>query len=318
MNANVIYGVSNMDSGYGSNYATDLANSVVYGAYGVGSGANSGGSSSSSGGSNQASTPESSIPSGGLVNPAHYLSTQQQAPDPRTPPLTPHDQLDAAGNGLSYTNLDANGYATAAAAAAAAAYQHLNPHAMGQHSLSSASNSSAYQTEYSSGQHQQQSQHHQAAHHQSALGQQHHGQVPHHQAHHGHHHHAHHHQVHMGHVDAGGLNGLSAMAIPTGATPGYGYPDVTQYGARTASGHFSGPYGVGGGALRDQCQVNGMLNLLGAQHPGQHHASASASGANQTQQHPVQQQQQQQQQQQSNMPTYKWMQVKRNVPKPGK
>jgi hypothetical protein len=140
-----------------------------------------------------------------------------------------------------------------------------------------------------------------------------------------------------------GINGLSAaaVAIPTGATAGYGYPDVTQYGARVthpaaaAAGHFGssvGPYGVGvgGPSLRDQCQVNGMLNLVGlgaaaaaaAQHPGQHHnqlqgqSGASGGGGNgggvqPNLNHPVQQQQQ------SNVPTYKWMQVKRNVPKPG-
>ena len=139
------------------------------------------------------------------------------------------------------------------------------------------------------------------------------------------------------------------MAIPTGATAGYGYPDVTQYGARThpamaaaaaaAAGHFTaaGAYhnvgtGGGGGGVRDQCQVNGMLGLAGlgaASGPAggqsqQHHphqasgvvGSASGGvGGGGGNQHPVQQQQQQQQ---SNVPTYKWMQVKRNVPKPGK
>ena len=138
-----------------------------------------------------------------------------------------------------------------------------------------------------------------------------------------------------GHVDGTvGINGLSAaaVAIPTGATAGYGYPDVTQYGARThpAAGHFAstGPY-VGGGTLRDQCQVNGMLNLVGlgaaaaaaGQHPGQHHqlqgqgggggGGGNGGGGQPNLNHPVQQQQ-------SNVPTYKWMQVKRNVPKPGK
>ena len=141
-----------------------------------------------------------------------------------------------------------------------------------------------------------------------------------------------------------GINGLSAaaVAIPTGATAGYGDPDVTQYGARVthpaaAAGHFGssvGPYGVGvgGPSLRDQCQVNGMLNLVGlgaaaaaaAQHPGQHHnqlqgqssgggggGGGNGGGVQPNLNHPVQQQQQ------SNVPTYKWMQVKRNVPKPG-
>ena len=411
MNANVLYGVCNGDGGVGvgygsaSNYATDLAGSVYGGVYGSGSvSSNSGGGSSG-----QASTPESSGPTGGSVlgsvGPPHYLShQQQQTPDPRTPPLTPHDQHTnsgllqsgdvggGSGNGLSYTNLDANGYATAAAAAAAAAAAtaavasyHLSPHSvgtgMGQHSISSVSvgNSSAYQTDYS-GQHHgspnQQQQHHQQLHqqqqqqhhhaqHQHGIQQQqqqqqqhhHHQQQQHHQvhhqSHHGHPHHHHpvhhgHHQVHpamTGHgvvVDGTvGINGLSAaaVAIPTGATAGYGYPDVTQYGARVthpaaAAGHFGssvGPYGVGGPSLRDQCQVNGMLNLVGlgaaaaaaAQHPGQHHnqlqgqsggsggGGGNGGGVQPNLNHPVQQQQQ------SNVPTYKWMQVKRNVPKPG-
>ena len=159
------------------------------------------------------------------------------------------------------------------------------------------------------------------------------------------------HHQHVDHV-TGGLNGLSAaaVAIPTGATAGYGYPDVTQYGARThpamaaaaaaAAGHFTatGTYhsvggggGGGGGSLRDQCQVNGMLGLAGLgaatgvpagvqsqHHPHQASAVGAVSGVGGVSggnQHPVQQQQQQQQ---SNVPTYKWMQVKRNVPKPGK
>ncbi|KZS03902.1 Homeotic labial-like protein [Daphnia magna] len=405
MNANVLYGVCNGDGGVGvgygsaSNYATDLTGSVYGGVYGSGSvSSNSGGGSSG-----QASTPESSGPTGGVlgtVGPPHYLTHQQQqhTPDPRTPPLTPHDQHTNAGllqsgdvgsgsgNGLSYTNLDANGYATAAAAAAAAtaaaASYHLSPHSVGtgmsQHSISSVSvgNSSAYQTDYS-GQHhgspnqqqhhqqlhQQQQQHHHAQHQhgiqqqQQQQQQQHHHHQHHqvhHQNHHGHPHHHHsvhhgHHQVHpamTGHgvvVDGTvGINGLSAaaVAIPTGATAGYGYPDVTQYGARVthpaaaAAGHFSssvGPYGVGGPSLRDQCQVNGMLNLVGlgaaaaaaaqGQHPGQHHNQLQAQsggggggnggGVQPNLNHPVQQQQQ------SNVPTYKWMQVKRNVPKPG-
>uniref|UniRef100_A0A0P6FHE5 Homeobox protein Hox-A1 n=2 Tax=Daphnia magna TaxID=35525 RepID=A0A0P6FHE5_9CRUS len=404
MNANVLYGVCNGDGGVGvgygsaSNYATDLTGSVYGGVYGSGSvSSNSGGGSSG-----QASTPESSGPTGGVlgtVGPPHYLTHQQQqhTPDPRTPPLTPHDQHTNAGllqsgdvgsgsgNGLSYTNLDANGYATAAAAAAAAtaaaASYHLSPHSVGtgmsQHSISSVSvgNSSAYQTDYS-GQHhgspnqqqhhqqlhQQQQQHHHAQHQhgiqqqQQQQQQQHHHHQHHqvhHQNHHGHPHHHHsvhhgHHQVHpamTGHgvvVDGTvGINGLSAaaVAIPTGATAGYGYPDVTQYGARVthpaaaAAGHFSssvGPYGVGGPSLRDQCQVNGMLNLVGlgaaaaaaaqGQHPGQHHNQLQAQsggggggnggGVQPNLNHPVQQQQQ------SNVPTYKWMQVKRNVPKP--
>ncbi|XP_035781253.1 LOW QUALITY PROTEIN: homeotic protein labial-like [Anopheles albimanus] len=66
---------------------------------------------------------------------------------------------------------------------------------------------------------------------------------------------------------------------------------------------------------------NAHLHVQHAMHnpPQSHHAHQSQQ---QTQQHhhhqqqPQQQQQQQQQQNQQNAPTYKWMQVKRNVPKP--
>ena len=71
------------------------------------------------------------------------------------------------------------------------------------------------------------------------------------------------------------------------------------------------PYGghsVVSGVLRDQCQVNGMLSLagLGAGHPA-HQGVGVGNNVNHTGA-----------QQQPNVPTYKWMQVKRNVPKPGK
>lgn len=315
MNANVIYGVCNGDSGVvgysssASSYASDLAG---YGAYSSGSGSNS------SGGNNGSTsvTPDSVVVASSII-PPHY-----HQPDPRTPPLTPHDQqqLQQTGDGLSYTNLDANGYATAAAAAAAAAAYHGM-----QHTISSVGNSAYHQTDYSSvGQHHHHHQHH---HQHGGMQQQ---QQMHHQAHH-HHQQSHHHHHQIGMSGSGSTDGLNAVAsIPTGtATPaGYGYPDVTQYGARTHAGHFTaaaavaaGAYGGSGG----QCQVNGMLSLAGLggsptavggngvqQQQGSHHQQQSSSVN-----HSVQQQQQQQPPP-SNVPTYKWMQVKRNVPKPGK
>ena len=315
MNANVIYGVCNGDSaGYtsGSNYSSDLSGPVYYGG-----GVNSGSVNGS--GSGQASTPES-VSSGTVGGPSHYLLASSHSlavSDPRTPPLTPHDQqnLISPDNGLSYTNLDANGYANAGSYhGVGLGGHHTSPHAgmvVASHSqhlpvssvsvgngVNSAVTSNPYHTDYN---------HHGS--HQGVLAQQHSHSNPLHSHPHGiqHHHAQGHHHGHpaLGHGDT---NGLSAVAIP-GATPGYGYPDVTQYGARThpmALGPAPGfPYAGHSvaGVLRDQCQVNGMLSLagLGAGHPAHQNPNLN---------HPAQQQ--------SNVPTYKWMQVKRNVPKPGK
>ena len=68
----------------------------------------------------------------------------------------------------------------------------------------------------------------------------------------------------------------------------YSYLDNThhsQFGRHIPGGI---PYGTGLDPLRDGCQINGMPPM--SPHQGAH----------------------------SNVPTYKWMQVKRNVPKPGK
>jgi len=306
MNANVIYGVCNGDTaGYtsASNYSSDLSGPVVYG-YGSGS-VNGSGSS----GSAQASTPDSAV--GAVGGTPHYLHSLASGGDPRTPPLTPHDQqnLIPPDNGLSYTNLDANGYATAGS------YHHHGPmvQAPSQHlpvssvsvgsANNSAVNSNPYHTDYS---------HHGGSHQGTILQQHPHSSNPLHSHPHGIQHHQAHHHSHpsLGHGD--GTNGLSGVAL-TGATPGYGYPDVTQYGARThamtlgaaTSGFPYTSHSVVSGVLRDQCQVNGMLSLAGlgaAAHQAHQNPNLNPHAA----------------QQQPNVPTYKWMQVKRNVPKPGK
>ena len=322
MNANVVYGVCNGDSaGYttGSNYSSDLSGSVGY--YG---GVNTGSvNGSGSSGSGQASTPDS-IGSGTVGGTPHYLlsSTHSLAvADPRTPPLTPHDQqnLLASDNGLSYTNLDANGYSNVGSYHGVGIAHHGPPHAgmlvptHSQHlpvssvsvgngvnsAVNSAVNSNPYHTDYT---------HHGP--HQGVLSQQHSHSNPLHSHPHAiqHHHPQSHHHGHpsLGHGDS---NGLSAVAIP-GATPGYAaYPDVTQYGARThpmslgpGPGFTYGGHSVAG-VLRDQCQVNGMLSLAGL---GPGHPAHQGNNVNHVTQ------------QQPNVPTYKWMQVKRNVPKPGK
>ena len=87
MNANVLYGVCNGEVGYGStasSYANDLAvYGGVYGSSGSTSGSAGSVSSSNGGGSSvqQASTPESTSPSGvqlGAGGPTvHYLTHQQ-------------------------------------------------------------------------------------------------------------------------------------------------------------------------------------------------------------------------------------------------
>ena len=306
MNANVIYGVCNGDTaGYtsASNYSSDLSGPMVYG-YGSSS-VNGSGSS----GSTQPTTPDSAV--GAVGGTPHYLHSLASAGDPRTPPLTPHDQqnLIPPDNSLSYTNLDANGYATAGS------YHHHGPmvQAPSQHlpvssvsvgsANNSAVNSNPYHTDYS---------HHGGSHQGSILQQHPHSGNPLHSHPHGIQHHQAHHHGHpsLGHGD--GTNGLSGVAIP-GATPGYGYPDVTQYGARThamtlgaaTSGFPYTSHSVVSGVLRDQCQVNGMLSLAGlgaAAHQAHQNPNLIPHAA----------------QQQPNVPTYKWMQVKRNVPKPGK
>ena len=346
MNANVVYGVCNGDSAAyatASNYSVNSDLSVGYyggsvnGGSGAGGGGGGGGGSSGTGsaGSNssgQASTPEST----GAVGNAHYLlgsAHPHSLADPRTPPLTPHDQqnLLTADNGLSYTNLDANGYAAGSYSGHGLVGHHGPPHlglASGhsQHlpvssvSVGNGVNQSAISSSVSNPYSGNSSDYgHHGSHQSHVLAQQ--QQQPQHHPHHtqqnplhphgihqtAHHHpQSHHHGGHLGHD----TNGLSAVALP-GATPGYGYPDVTQYGARThpmALGPGPGfPYGghsVVSGVLRDQCQVNGMLSLagLGAGHPAHQAANVNHSGG----------------QQQPNVPTYKWMQVKRNVPKPGK
>ena len=324
MNANVIYGVCNGDSGgytSASNYSSDMSGPVVYG-YGSGSVNGGGGGSvnggSVNGGSAQATTPGDSGPIGAVGTPSHYLlaSTQHSlvsqsgvGGDPRTPPLTPHDQqnMTTPDNGLSYTNLDANGYATTGTyhhhAMVQAPSQHLPVSSVSVGSANnSAVNTNPYHTDYS----------HHGGSHQSNLLQQHSHSNPLHSHPHGIQHHQAHHHGHpalSAHGDA--TNGLSGVAIP-GATPGYGYPDVTQYGARThamslgaaASGFPYAGHSVVSGVLRDQCQVNGMLSLAGlatANHPAHQNPNLNPHAA----------------QQQPNVPTYKWMQVKRNVPKPG-
>ena len=212
--------------------------------------------------------------------------------DPRTPVQEENAHSDTDSSGINYTSLDSNHYTHQgrfpSPVTAATATNLSNLHHVGS-SVSSPAVAAIYpNSEYS----------HQTnpslsptvAHQTSPSG------IPHSHsllyAHHAHH-----------------LNGGSHPTHESVLASGYGFMDISQYSQRQ---HISGlaPAGFGypsqlSDAIRDHsCQIPGMFPLQ-VGHPGA--VNSSQHGHQITHQSSPQQ----------NLPQYKWMQVKRNVPKPG-
>ncbi|XP_029049622.1 homeobox protein Hox-B1a isoform X2 [Osmia bicornis bicornis] len=209
-------------------------------------------------------------------------------------------------NGLSYTNLD---YATSSSSGYPTGQQHQHPN--GSHGSVDPHQSyhvqqAAYRDEHhhhhhpgsTSGLHQtsmvppaHRTEHEQQLHHQSSS--------------HHHHHHHHHHEPDYQLPVAGTTNYLHQL--PTTEDPLHYHPQIRQndYTAHT-TGHYKEEN-------PDPTAYHVLQQSGHPQHPHQH------AHGHHHQQHPHGHHPplpQQQQQQQPHVPTYKWMQVKRNVPKP--
>lgn len=202
-------------------------------------------------------------------------------------------------NGLSYTNLD---YASSSTS-----YPNQQQHAVDPHQ-----NYHVQQPAYREDHHHHHHHHHPAAGsslHQTTVPQASHSRTEHdQQLHHqssSHHHHHHHHEPEY-QIAVGGTSNYLHQLTPSDESLQY-HSQIRQseFSAHPPPGHYK--------EENTEATTYHVLQQPGhPQHPhqhGHHHHHQQHPHAH----HP---QQQQQQQQQAQVPTYKWMQVKRNVPKP--
>ncbi|OAD59394.1 Homeobox protein Hox-A1 [Eufriesea mexicana] len=213
-------------------------------------------------------------------------------------------------NGLSYTNLD---YATSSATSSYTGQQHQ--HANGSHgSVDPHQSYHVQQAAYRDDHHHH---HHPASSSGNGLHQgsmmtaghsrtEHEQQLHHQSSSHHHHHHHHHHEPDYQLPVAGTTNYLHQL--PTTEDSLHYHSQIRQ---NDYTGHPAGHYKE---ENPDPSCYHVLQQTGHPQHPHQHghHHQQHPHGHHA----PPPQQQQQQQQQQPHVPTYKWMQVKRNVPKP--
>lgn len=213
-------------------------------------------------------------------------------------------------NGLSYTNLD---YASSPSSS----YSSQQPHANGSHgSVDPHQSYHVQQTTYRDDHHHHH--HHQpsgSSLHQSSMvpaghSRTEHEQQLHHQSSSHHHHHHHHHHEPDYQIPVAGTTNYLHQLPPTEDSLHY-HSQLRQNDYSAHSTHSTVHYKE---ENPDSASYHVLQQSGHPQHPHQH------GHGHHPQQHPhghhPPPQQQQQQQQQPHVPTYKWMQVKRNVPKP--